>query len=58
MQTKTRLKLSTLVRLALEIERERGSSPRCTVRQRQEMLARTAGHCRTIAEARKAIANE
>lgn len=54
----TRLKLSTLVRIACEVERERGSSPRCTVNERREQLARVAGDCRTISAAREAIKNE
>ncbi len=51
----TTLKLSTLVRLACEIEHEEGRSPRCSVNERRADLARVAGHCRTKAAAREAI---
>jgi len=51
----TRLKLSTLIRIAAGVEREFGRSPRCTVRQRQETLNLVAGHCATKAEAEEAI---
>jgi hypothetical protein len=50
------MKLSTLVRLAGEVERELGKSPRCTVNERRARLAEIAGHCRTKAAARGAIA--
>ena len=51
----TTLKLSTLVRLAGDVESELGKSPRCTVNERRARLATVAGHCRTKAEARAAI---
>lgn len=51
----TTLKLSTLVRLAGEVEGELGKSPRCTVNERRARLATVAGHCRTKEEARAAI---
>ncbi len=54
----TRLKLSTLVRIAIEVERDRGASPKCTIRERQAQLNWIAGHCRTVAEVRSAIENE
>jgi hypothetical protein len=54
----TTMKLSTLVRLAGEVERELGKSPRCTVNERRARLAEIAGHCRTKAAARSAIADD
>lgn len=53
---KTKLKLSTLVHLAKEIEKEHGVTVRRTVAQMWEELARIAGHCRTVADARQTIA--
>lgn len=51
----TKLKLSTLIRIAQRLENELGRSPRCTVRQRQAQLAAIAGHCGTVASAEDAI---
>lgn len=52
---KTKLKLSTLVKIACDIEKERGSSPRCTIYERQHQLATIAGHCITKADAAAVI---
>lgn len=51
----TILKLSTLVRIAGQVERELGRSPRCTVYERWHNLATVAGKCRTKAQAEQAI---
>ena len=52
-----KLKLSTLVRIAKEIEREHRIRPhrRTTVSEMWEQLDQAAGHCRTKAEAKAAI---
>ena len=52
------MKLSTLVRIAKEIEREHRTHVRCTVNEMWAMLQFAAGHCRTKAEAKKAILSE
>ena len=55
---KTKLKLSTLVRIAKEIEHERRIHIRATMNEIWEMLEQAAGHCRTKAEAKAAIEEE
>jgi len=52
------MKLSTLVRIAKEIEREHRTHVRATMNEMWEMLERAAGKCRTKAEAKKAILSE
>lgn len=52
----TILKLSTLVRLAGEIERENRVSIRATMNEMWARLAQVAGHCSTKSEAKVAIA--
>lgn len=55
---KTKLKLSTLVQIAKEIERERRIHIRATMNEMWEMMEQAAGHCRTKAEAKAAIEEE
>lgn len=52
------MKLSTLVRIAKEIEREHRIHIRATMNEMWEMLRQAAGNCRTKAEAKKAILAE
>ena len=51
----TKLKLSTLVSISAEVERELGRSPACSVRERWESLATVAGDCTTRSAAAAAI---
>ena len=52
---KTKLKLSTLVKIANEIASERGSLPKMTMNELWAELESCAGNCRTKEEAREAI---
>lgn len=49
------MKLATLVRIAKEIERERGITIRATMTEMWKMLEDAAGHCKTKAAAKTAI---
>jgi len=51
------MKLSTLVRIAQEIEAENRFSVKCTVREMQTLLETCASKCRTKASAKEAIAD-
>jgi len=51
------MKTSTLVRIAQEIEAERGIRVKCTVREMWTWLETCAGGCRTKASAKEAIAD-
>lgn len=55
---KTKLKLSTLIGIAKEIEREHRTHIRATMNEMWEMLEQAAGKCRTKAEAKAAIEEE